>query len=100
MSVFTPDGEYRLEWAREQLTDRQHEILTVMADKADTDEGELVMEGREVWLGLERTNKATVLALLRLCAIRLESGEPGGCERYTINATGLDLIGRKKEPTP
>ena len=95
-SPFTEAGEYRLEWARAQLTARQREILTIMADKAHTEDGELVMEGREVWLGLERTNTSTAFGLLRLCAIRLESGEPSGLERYTINETGLSLIGRRR----
>ncbi len=74
------------------LTKRQREILGKMRDHRHQDDGELVMEGREVWLGLERSSPQLVLNLLRLCALRLESGEPGGCERYTISGTGLKLL--------
>ena len=76
------------------LTPRQREILTLMADHKDTDDGELVYEAGTAYVGLECTNGKLVLGLLRLCAIHLDEGEPGGFERYSINETGLQMLGR------
>ena len=74
------------------LTKRQREVLEKMRGRRDEEDGELVMEGREVWLGLERSSPQLVLNLLRLAAIRLEGGEVGGVERYAISGTGLKLL--------
>ena len=89
-------------WTQEQLqvlskalSRRQKEILIQMADYRNDDEGELVMERGEVWLGLERSSVAMVYSLLHLMAIRLEPySEVGRLERYRINETGLRLLGR------
>lgn len=72
-----------------QLSKRQREILTAMAAHQHDDKGELVYErGAGGYLDLERVAPRTVFALLRLCALRLESGEPGGVERYGSTRRG------------
>lgn len=65
------------------LTPRQLEILARMEDDGE----ELVVEGREVWIGYERTTPWTVRALLRVCAIS-DVSDVKGLERYAINGTG------------
>lgn len=77
------------------LTRRQREVLQVMAADPDGDDGELVYERGEAWLGLDRVAPRTVFALLRACAISLEGDSMGGdgrLERYRINETGRRLI--------
>ncbi len=78
------------------LTKRQREILTLMADRPDDDDGELVLEGREAWLGLERTSPAMVWSLVRLMAVSNEDGDGrlDGLTRWRINETGRRLLGR------
>lgn len=78
------------------LTKRQREILTRMADHPDDDEGELVLEGRDAYLDLERTSPAMVWSLVRLMAIsnRSTDGRLDGLTRWRINETGRRLIGR------
>jgi hypothetical protein len=79
----------------EALTGRQLEVLRTMADRQDSDAGELVYERGQCWLDLERVAPRTLTALLRACAIRAEHRDGDTVERYTINETGLALIGRK-----
>lgn len=74
------------------LSPRQREVLAIMAAHPDDDEGELVYERGKAWLGDDRIAACTVFALLRACAISLESGKVGGVERYRINETGRELL--------
>lgn len=80
----------------DMLTKRQREILTKMADHPNDDAGELVLEGREAWLDLERTSPAMVWSLVRLMAISNQDGDGRleGLTRWRINETGRQLIGR------
>jgi hypothetical protein len=83
-----------------RLTRRQAEILDQDARRAGrSDESELVCDGgHAVWLGLDRVSKATLFALLRLCAI---SGDGLAAsldiERYHINGTGRAILARHEE---
>jgi len=83
--------------SRDLLTKRQREILTILADHPDDDEGEIAYERGMAYLGDTRIAARTVFALIGLCAISLRSGNRsvGQCERYSINETGLRWIGRK-----
>jgi hypothetical protein len=74
------------------LTKRQREILTQMAAHPHDDLGELVYERGAGYLGNDRVAPKTVFALLWLCVLHLDSGEPGCVERYTINETGVKLL--------
>ena len=82
------------EWGG-RLTPRQRKVLQIMAADPDGDDGELVYEQGECWLGLERVASRTLFALLRACAISQDgeglSGD-GKLERYRINETGRRLI--------
>ncbi len=85
------------------LTRRQAEVLRIMAADPDGDDGELVYERGEGWIGLDRVAPRTVFALLRACAISLDGGGTGGdgcLERYRINETGRPLIGAELEVNP
>ena len=74
------------------LTKRQVQILTIMRDNADSDDGELVYEpGAGAYLGYMPVTTHTVNAFLRMMAIRKEDFE-GKLERYTINETGRKLL--------
>lgn len=79
------------------LTKRMRELLTIMADHPDDDAGEIVYERGTAYLGDTRIAARTVFALIGLCAISLRSGSHsvGQYERYSINETGRQLIGRK-----
>lgn len=48
--------------------------LKAMAEEGD--DGELTVEGREAWYGLERTSIAVVYSLLRLCLLHLQRRGP------------------------
>jgi len=52
------------------------------------EEAELVCDGAQCWVGLERTSRTIVSELLRRALIR-DCGESGkGIERYTLNEDG------------
>ena len=75
------------------LSEREREVLVLMAEHPDDDEGELVYERGQAWIGDEKTSARIVFSLLRHCAISLEDGfQVGGVERYRINETGRDLL--------
>lgn len=72
-----------------ELTPRQREILIMMRDEDE----EIVYEGGTAWVGDEQIAPKTVYALLRVAAISLDQfSKVGGCERYSINETGLKLL--------
>ncbi len=73
------------------LTKRQIEILKIMYDNENTDDGEIVYEKGIGYLGLERIAPRTIFALLRLCCISLDQ-YGGHIERYHINGTGEDFL--------
>lgn len=86
--------------AAARLTRRQAEILTRMRDAPEgSDESELVCDGgRTVWLGYDRVSKATLFALLRLCAISGDGlAASNDIERYHINGTGRAILARHDE---
>jgi hypothetical protein len=75
------------------LTARQRQILQLMLDHRDEDEGELVYERGCGYLGDDPVAARTVMTLVRLCAISLaQDSRVGGFERYTINGTGEQLL--------
>ena len=73
------------------LTKRQIEILKIMYDNEDTDDGEIIYEKGIGYLGLERIAPRTIFALLRLCCISLDQYS-GNIERYHINGTGEEFL--------
>ena len=73
------------------LTKRQIEILEIMYNNENTDDGEIVYEKGTGYLGLERIAPRTIFALLRLCCISLDQ-YPGNIERYHINETGENFL--------
>lgn len=80
------------------LTKRQIEILQLMVDNEDTDDGELVLEKGEAWIGLEKTSPKTVFNLLRAMVISQDQySVVGGFERYHINSTGKEYLQKLKE---
>ena len=83
-----------------RLTRRQAVILTKMRDAPEgSDESELVCDGgRTMWLDLDRVSKATLFALLRLCAISGDGlAASNDIERYHINGTGRAILARHEE---
>jgi len=77
------------------LTKRMREILTIMADHPDDDEGEIAYERGTAYLGDTRIAARTVNALIRLYAINEYDPTGKSVEYYRINETGRKLIGRK-----
>ena len=73
------------------LTKRQIEILKIMYDNENTDDGEIVYEKGIGYLGLERIAPRTIFGLLRLCCISLDQ-YGGDMEHYHINGTGEDFL--------
>ena len=73
------------------LTKRQIEILKIMHENENTDDGEIVYEKGIGYLGLERIASRTIFALLRVCCISLNQYS-GSIERYHINGTGEDFL--------
>jgi hypothetical protein len=75
------------------LSKRQLEVLRILRDNKDTEEGELVYERGIGYVGDSPVSAQTVFALLRLAALRPTDGSQIGCfERYTINSTGEKLL--------
>jgi hypothetical protein len=74
------------------LTKRQLEILRLMRDAGESEDGELCYEHGEGWLGSERVHRRTVFALLRACAISADQFNKGDMERYHINETGRQIL--------
>ena len=77
-------------------TKRQLEILRMMRDAEDSEDGELVYERGRGYVGTDPVAARTVLALLRLCAISADQFNKGDLERYTINETGKELLKEHK----
>lgn len=76
------------------LTARAMDMLRQMQaaeDREEWDEAELVCEGFDCWLGIEKFSRKTVNVCLRYVAIRLVS-EPGSAERYMISGTGKAIL--------
>ena len=89
----------RIARAGAALTPRQREVLAIMAAHPDDDAGELVYERGAGYLDDEPVAPRTVFALLRACAISLDStSEVGGIERYRINETGRGILAETAYP--
>ena len=73
------------------LTKRQIEILKIMHDNEDTEDGEIVYEKGTGYIGLEKIAPRTIFALLRVCCISLDQ-YGGSMEHYHINGTGEDFL--------
>ena len=77
------------------LTKRQIQALRLLRDNFDTEDGEMVYEKGQCYIGLEKFSGRTLFALLKVMAIRmLSTSTVGGFEVYTINETGLKLLER------
>lgn len=77
------------------ITERTRQVLQMMADAEDRRDyanAELVCEGLECYVGLERTSRSVVNTLLRLVLVRCEDFGNGSVERYTINADGRKML--------
>lgn len=96
-SLTSLEARALIHFAGEILSSRALDVLTAMRDHADEDDGELVQEGREVWIGQQRTSPRIVLALLRACAIKDDSDNGrDSFRRYVINETGLAILARRR----
>lgn len=75
------------------LTKRQVQALRLLRDNYNTEDGEMVYERGECWIGLEKFSGRTLFALLKVMALHMESTSTvGGFEVYTINETGLKIL--------
>jgi hypothetical protein len=86
--------------AADALTKRQLDVLQIMLDKADTDEGEILQEGRHAYIGHERVSGRTINALLRCCAIKTD--DPTRMERsryWRITGSGREILRVRRTPT-
>lgn len=66
--------------------------LRLMLARKDDPDGEIVKEGREVWLGYDRIGHGVLKQLLGLCAIKDVSDEGKILSRFEINDTGAALV--------
>jgi len=66
------------------LTPRAREVLRLMLNNADTEDGVLVGEGALWWIGDERTSWQVAKQLLQLCLVRDISDTD--LLRYEVNA--------------
>jgi len=79
------------------MTKRQREILDIMAEHQDDEDGEIVQDGLLAYIGAIRISARSIWALIRLAAIS-EDEFRGGCRRYRINETGLRLLSGETTP--
>lgn len=73
------------------LTRRQIEVLKIMVENEDNENGEIVYEKGVGYIGLEKISSRTLFALLRCCCISQDSYN-SGCEHYYINSTGKEWL--------
>lgn len=73
------------------MTPAAMRTLREMAAQEDELEGEIVCEGREIWIGYTRIGAGTLNQLLRLLAVR-DVSEGNGLRRFAINDTGKALV--------
>ena len=78
------------------MTKRAREILRIMVEKRDHEDGELVGEKGVWWIGLERTSFQIVRQLLTLCLISLECGKVGGYEVYQATSEAKEFLDNPK----
>lgn len=71
------------------LTAQQLETLQKLAD---SEEGEIVCEGKQCYIDLTSVDKRDVYALLRVTAISDATDEGGALERYRLNSTGRSIL--------
>lgn len=90
-ATMTPDKLEIIRAFGDALTRRQLDVLRRMAEHPDDDEGELVRDRVDAFLGDDRVASRTVNALLRACAIS-QGAWGGAVERYRINETGRDIL--------
>jgi hypothetical protein len=75
------------------VTKRQLEVLRMMKERTEDEDGELVYERGVAYIGTTRIAARTVWALIRAMAIKMSSdSNVGGFERYTITETGRALL--------
>lgn len=78
------------------LTLSQCEALALLASEPNEDnDGEMVVDKGQEWIGLRRFRAGTANALLRLLLLRKESEDRDGFQRYTISGLGRLLVARK-----
>lgn len=77
------------------MTPALHRMLTALAaaeDAEDYDNADILVEGRQVYVGCTPFSTRTLNEAFNLLAIS-DSGEEGkGCRRYKINSTGRLLL--------
>lgn len=78
------------------MTKRAREILRLMVEKRDHEDGELVGDKGQWWIGTERTSFKVVKQLLVLCLISLECGEVGRYEVYQANEEAKKFLNNPK----
>ena len=75
------------------LTPRQIDVLRKVAAG-----GDLVQENGIAYIDEERTSPQIINALIRFCAIKMDSfSKVGDFERYTISSTGKDILALKEQ---
>jgi len=60
------------------------------------EEEEMVVEGREVWVGDEQTNTKVLYGLLKLCFISEDSFSSEKVQHYNINNSGENFLTGKR----
>jgi len=74
-----------------KLTNRQRQILEMLASEDPEDGSDEIVElGGEVWVGLERTNHATLLFFLRACLVKSLGGSLS--DVYVISEYGRKAL--------
>lgn len=83
------------------LSPRQREILRLMEERGDDEDGELVYERGRGFLGDDPVAARTVFRLVRLMAVSLATdSRVGEFERYRINETGRRLWRKRASRRP
>lgn len=78
------------------LTRRQRQVLQFLADNEREEDGEIVYDSGEVWLGDDRLAHRTLTALIRMMALRNPWPGPNCLERWRINGTGRKILAAAK----
>lgn len=76
------------------ITRRQRQVLQYLADNEHDEDGEIVYDSGEVWLGDDRIAPRTLTALIQMMAVA--NDWPGSLERWRINGTGQKILAAVK----
>lgn len=90
------DEEMHVQGCALAITRRQRQVLQYLADNEREEDGEIVYDSGQVWLGDDRLAHRTLTTLLQMMALRNPWPGANSLERWRINGTGKKILAAVK----